>query len=187
MSESVQLLLLRCPECSSNLAGEKEGVFLYCAGCGAGFRLEDSKLNKIPVYFARVAKEPERFLPFWAFDATLEVRDMESKRSIKSMISNRGGMAAKFQEKGGLRMYVSAFEGDMDAQRPQALHLTMEQPELEYIKHLPKVEGFTVALEDAEKVADFLFMTSEIEQPDMMRTMDYKLSLSNPIVVIIGF
>ena len=71
MSESVKLTLLRCPECQSNLAGEKEGVFLYCGGCGAGFWLDEEKLRKVPVYFANFEQKPTAYFPFWAFDATL--------------------------------------------------------------------------------------------------------------------
>ena len=187
MSELVRLMLLRCPECNSNLAGEKEGVFLYCGGCGAGFRLEDGKLVKIPVYFAKAAKNPQSFLPFWAFDATLELHDVEAKKGLKSVFSDRGGLVRLFKERGSVRLYVSAFQGDLEAERPRALQLTLDQPELEYVNHPPRAEGFTVALEDAEKVADFLFLTSEIEQPDMMRKLDYKLTLNNPIVIFIGF
>lgn len=187
MSDSVTLMLLRCTECQSNLSGEKEGVFLYCGGCGAGFRLEDGKLLKIPVYFAKAAQNPQSYVPFWAFDATLELHNVEAKKGIKSMLSDRGGLVRLFQERGTVRMYVSASQGDLEAQRPRALQLTLDQPELEYVNHQPKVEGFTVALDDAEKVADFLFLTSEIEQPDMMRNLEYKLSLNNPMVVIIGF
>lgn len=186
MSESIQLLLLRCPECSSNLTGEKEGVFIYCGGCGAGFRLVENKLQKVPVYFARITENPQSFFPFWAFDATLEIRNMDVNRGLKAMFKREGGLGSVFQQRGTLRFYVSAFQGDLDAIKPRALQLTLEQTELEYIDHQPRVDGFTVALEDAEKVADYLFMTSEIEQPDMMRKMDYTLQLTNPIVVVIG-
>lgn len=186
MSESVQLVLLRCPECSSNLAGGKEGVFLYCGGCGAGYRFIENKLQKVPVYFARTNENPGAFLPFWAFDATLEVRTLDANRGLKAIFKREGGLGSVFQERGTLRFYVSAFQGDLDAIKPRALQLTINQPELEYIDHQQRVDGFTVALEDAEKVADFLFMTSEIEQPDMMRKMDYSLQLTNPIVVVIG-
>lgn len=187
MSESIQLKLLRCPECSSNLTGEKEGVFLYCPGCGGGFRLHEQELGKVPVYFAKKVQEPTSYLPFWAFDATLNLVDTESKRSLKSVLGTRAGLVRLFQERGGVRFYVPAFAGDLEAAKPAGLQLTEDQPDLEFVEKQPKIEGFTVSLEDAEKLADFLFLTSEIEQPDMMRKLEYTLTLSNPMVVVIGF
>ncbi len=186
MSSEVRLFLLRCPECSSNLSGEKEGVFLYCGGCGAGFRLDADQLIKVPVYFARLNPNSQSFQPFWAFDATLEVRNMDANRGISSFFKDRRGLVQLFKERGTVRMYVPASAGELTADQPRALRLTMDQPELEYIGHMPQISGFTVGLEDAEKVADFLLLTSEIQQPDMMRKLDYSLHLNNPMIVVIG-
>jgi hypothetical protein len=188
MSDGVKLSLLRCPECSGNLSGEKEGVFLYCGGgCGAGFQLDEkNELEKIPVYFARAVKNTQVYFPFWAFDATLEVQDRDTKASIKSLLGSSGGLIKLFKEKGTIRMYVSAYQGDLESPRPRALQLTYDQPELEFVER-GKIDGLIVSQKDARKVADYLFLTSEIEQSDMMRDLKYTLTLTNPIVILIGF
>jgi hypothetical protein len=76
---------------------------------------------------------------------------------------------------------------DLDQERPRALELTLNQPELEFIHPLPNVEGVEMNQQDARKVADYLFLLSEMEQRDTLRSLKYDLELRNAALILVGF
>lgn len=188
MSSGIQLIPLRCPGCSSDLSGERKGRFLFCGNCHSGFELDDrEELNKVAVYFARTHRDANSFLPFWAYDSRLELQDREAKGGVTSFFSSPKGLTRVFEERGAIRFYASAFTADLDQERPRALDLTLQQPELEFISPLAKVEGIEFNEQDARKVADYLFLMSEIEQRDMLRNLKYRLVLENACIIVVGF
>lgn len=141
----------------------------------------------MPVYFGRTHPDANLFLPFWAFDARLELLDREAKRGVTSFFSSPKGLTLVFEERGTIRFYSSAFTADLDQERPRALELTLQQPDLEFISPLSKAEGIEINQQDARKVADYLFLTSEIEQRDMLRDLKYRLHLENACVILVAF
>lgn len=184
MTTSIRLVSLRCGKCEQPLNGDRNSLFLYCPACGSGFEIiEHQELQPTPVYFARKNQATGEFLPFWAFDATLELGKRDAKGGF---FSSPKGLIRMFEERRALRFYVGAFQKDLEAKDPVGLELTYEQPELEYLhpqKALPVVD---LSQEDARKVADYLLITSEIEQKDTLRTLQYKLNLQNPMLVAVA-
>jgi hypothetical protein len=185
MSTNIQLVSLRCAKCSQPLAGDPQSLFWYCAACGSGFEIvRHQELVPIPVYFARKGQTNSEFYPFWAFDATLQLGKREGKGGF---FSSPKGLIHLFEERQALRFYIAAFQKDLDAKEPLGLQLTQEQPELEFLhsqKSLPRVD---LSQEDARKIADYLLITSEIEQKDTLRTLQYQLTLQNPMLIAICF
>ena len=185
MSTDIQLVSLRCTKCSQPLAGEPRSLFWYCGACGSGFEIVRHQAFALtPVYFARKSKTTNaEFHPFWAFDATLQLGKREGKGGF---FSSPKGLIHLFEQRPALRFYVAAFQKDLDSKDPLGLQLTQEQPELEYLhpqKTLPPVD---LSQEDARKIADYLLITSEIEQKDTLRTLEYRLTLQNPMLIAIA-
>src|SRR3990172_2031588 len=119
MSKGVQLIVLRCPTCNSDLTGEKEGVFLYCPGCGAGFEITpEDQLSPIKVYFARSHTQAVTFLPFWAFDARMQLKQREAKTQL---FGSSKGLIRLFEERETIRFYVPAYLQDLETGKPRAL------------------------------------------------------------------
>jgi hypothetical protein len=184
MASNIQLVSLRCEKCSQPLSGNAKSLFLYCPECGAGYEIvNQQQLQSTPVYFAREKKNNVDFLPFWAFDATLQLGKREGKGGF---FSSPKGLIHLFEERQTLRFYIPAFTRDLNEKDPAALRLTYEQPELEFLhpqKSLPFVE---ISQEDARKVADYLLISSEIEQKDTLRSLQYQLNLQNPMLIAIA-
>jgi hypothetical protein len=187
MNSGLELVRLRCQKCSADLSGRDGEIFLYCSSCGSGYELDDQEqLQPTTVYFARAQATPQSFLPFWIFDARLELQEREAKSGITSLFGNSKGLIRVFEERKTIRFYVAGFASDLEEKKSMSLQFTYDQPELEFIKPLEKVERLELHQNDARKIADVLFLTSEIEQRDMLRSLRYKLELENPSVIVIG-
>jgi hypothetical protein len=170
------------------MSGETKGRFLFCSNCTSGFELDDKEeMSKVPVYFGRTRPDAGQYLPFWAFDARLEIQNREARSGVTSFFNSPKGIARLFEERGAIRFYASAFMADLDQERPRALELTLNQPELEFIHPLPNVEGVEMNQQDARKVADYLFLLSEMEQRDTLRSLKYDLELRNAALILVGF
>jgi len=184
MSTNIQLVSLRCSKCSQPLSADKNGIFLYCAVCGEGFEIvRHQEVVPLPVYFARRGNSNQEFAAFWAFDATLELTKRDAKGGF---FSSPKGLVQLFEKRHGLRFYVPAINKDLDSKEPVALQLTYEQPELEYLHPQKKFPAVEITQEDAKKIADYLLITSEIEQKDTLRTLEYRLVLQNPMLIAIA-
>jgi hypothetical protein len=183
----IRMVVLSCPACSSSLSGWSDSTFFYCANCGGGFELNaGQQLDPVKVYFARYRNGNSTFLPFWAFDATLQVQEREAKRGLGALLTSNTGLIKLFHKNGALRFYIPA-SGEPDDHDARGLQLTLEQPEPEFFQRMQEIPPVRLSTADARKVADYMFLTSEISQRDTLRSLRYELTLTNPILIVIGF
>ena len=91
-----------------------------------------------------------------------------------------------FEKNQTIRFYVAAFKKDLGSKNPIGLNLTYEQPELEYLHPQEKFPSVEISEEDAKKIADYQLISSEIEQKDTLRTLEYQLTLQNPMLIAIA-
>lgn len=184
MNTGIQLVSLRCSKCSRPLSGDKKSLFLYCPACGAGFEIvRHQELVLTPVYFARKNKADSAFLPFWTFDSTLQLAERKAKGGF---FSSPQGLVQMFEKRQAIRFYIAAFQKDLGSKNPVGLKLTYEQPELEYLHPQEKLPPVEISQEDAKKIVDYLLISSEIEQKDTLRSLEYQLSLQNPMLIAIA-
>jgi hypothetical protein len=164
---------------------EDNAVFVYCGSCGSGYEMNrQEEWHQIPVYFAQAGETTDgTFLPFWAFDARL---NLISRDANKKLFGNPKGLIGTFEQRGAIRFYAPAFPEDLDAKRPRALDLTCEQPNLKFIQRQPRLPAVLLSQEDARKIADYLFVASEAEQSDMLRNLRYDLILENPCIIAVA-
>jgi hypothetical protein len=187
-ASGIQLAPLVCLSCNGALSGEQFAVFLYCEGCGSGFEIKDENLKPVRLFFGERSPYSQVFLPFWVFEAQLTIKERESRKSLMQRIKDQPkGLSALFAERGTIRFYAPAFEGDVELDKPRALQLTYDQPNFQPISKKPQLPNVVFGEEDARKLAEFLFLKSEIEQPDTVRKIDYQLSLQNPYLLVAGF
>jgi hypothetical protein len=177
----LRLVPLRCAKCSGALTASGAAAVLLCGACGAGFEVhEDGTLAPIAVSFARYAPASEQFHPFWTFEARLRLRARESNRARSD------GLASRFQERGSLRFYCAAFASDIENKGKWSLHLTSEQPALQPISPQKDVAPIAFSQAEARLLASDLFVTSELQLPDMVRVLDFDLELKDPRLVVIA-
>jgi len=66
------------------------------------------------------------------------------------------------------------------------LGFTQNQPDYESVKK-DKLRGCIYSSKDAEKIAEFIFLSLEAEKADMIRNISYDLGLSSPKIVGMPF
>ena len=184
MKSEIRLLSLKCAKCAQPLPAELNTLVLYCSGCGSAYEIGQDQPSPVPVYFARYNKESSTYRCFWAFNATLNNAKREAKGGF---FKNPKGLMYLFEQRQGLRFYVSGERIDIGSEDPADLDLTMEQPNLEFLpfeKALPPVE---ISQEDARNIADYLLITSEAKQGDTLRDLQYELMLKDPMLIAITF
>src|SRR5438093_10150013 len=182
MTAGIQLVTLRCPQCNSDFKIGNNTIFLYCASCGSGYEVMEDKLQQIPVYFALHGETQNSFQPFWAFESRIHITNRDSKGS-----GHPRGLLSLFEQRGVLRLYVPAFLEDLNSKTPKALELSYQQPELRFIQRQPELNGVTVSQKSAEKIADYLVIGSEVEQPDNLRNIEFQLTLEKACLIAISF
>jgi hypothetical protein len=183
MKSEIRLLSLKCTKCAQPLDAEMNTIVLYCSGCGSGLEIGLEQPSPVPVYFARHTKNAMTFRCFWAFNATL----MNAKREAKGgFFKNPKGLMHLFEERKGLRFYVSTERSDLSAQDPVALQLTRAQPELEFLPYQKALPPVQMSQKDARDLADYLLITSEAKQGDTLRSLSYELELKDPMLIAIA-
>jgi hypothetical protein len=191
-ASGLRLVALKCSKCGSLLKAEPNDHVYYCNNCGTGFELinEKDELVVVNIDFALPAKKLEAelvYLPFWVFYTNIQIGSRDSSQTMGSaagFIKNifSGGEGNKPVRK----LYVPAFNTPITNIRALGMEFTRNQPELEKIKK-DKLTGCRFSSRDAEKLADFIFLSMEAEKPDMLKNITYSLGLSSPKVIGIPF
>jgi hypothetical protein len=184
MKSDIQLISLKCLKCGQPLPAATNTLVLYCAGCGSAFEVSQRQQpSAVQVYFARYSKNASQFQCFWAFNATLGIAKREAKGGF---FKAPKGLMRLFEERQGLRFYVSADLKDLASKDPLGLQLTRDQPQLEFLHYQSILPNVEISQEDAKKIADYLLVTSEAGQSDTLRSLEYQLQLTDPMLIAIA-
>ena len=183
----LRLIPLKCKKCGSLLNADTRDVVYYCGNCDSGFELINEKDELVPVNidFAIPNKNMDTekiYLPFWVFDADIKINSRDAAGSITGFIMNIFGA----KNKHGGKFYVPAFETSLENIRKLGLEFTKSQPEFNIIKK-GKLNGCSCSSKDAEKIADFIFLSIEAGKSDMLKNITYSLGLSSPKVIAVPF
>ncbi len=187
----LRLVALKCEKCGSLLDADQNDVVYYCNNCDTGYELINEKDELVPaeVDFALPADVMDAeiiYYPFWVFDADVEISSRDA--------SGTGILGDIFKKKGGgedvtkpvEKFYVPAFDTSMENIKRLGLGFTQNQPDYETVKK-DKITGCIYSSKDAEKIAEFIFLSLEAEKPDMISNISYDLGLSSPKIVGMPF
>lgn len=183
----LRLVALKCKKCGSLLNADARDVVFYCGNCDSGFELINEKDELVPVDidFAIPNKKMNSkvvYYPFWVFDANVKIDSRDAAGTITGFLTNIFG---KEDKKVG-KFYVPAFETQLENIRKLGLEFTKSQPEFDVIKK-GILKGCSYSSKDAEKIADFIFLSIEAGKSDMLRNITYSLGLSSPKVIAVPF
>ncbi len=191
-ASGLRLVALKCNKCGSLLRAEPNDLVYYCNNCGTGFELinEKDELVVVNIDFALPIKKQDAeilYLPFWVFETDIRINSRDSSATpgsaagfIKNIFSGGDG------RKPVTKFYVPAFDTPITNIRKLGIEFTKNQPELESIKK-DKLTGCRFSSRDAQKFADFIFLSIEAEKPDMLKNITYSLGLSSPRAIGIPF
>jgi hypothetical protein len=191
-TSGLRLVALKCEKCGSLLNADPGDVVYYCNNCDTGYEIisETDEIVEVAVDFALSGNPMDAevvYLPFWVFDADIDISSRDAGGTLGSMarfIKTKVG--AGDQEKPVEKFYVPAFETSMENIKKLGLEFTRQQPDFDLIKK-DRITGCVYSSQDAEKIADFIFLSSEAEKPDMMKHISYTLNLTSPHVVAFPF
>lgn len=188
----LRLVALKCEKCGSLLDADQNDVVYYCNNCDTGYELinEMDELAPAEVDFALPANVLDAeviYYPFWVFDTDIKI----SSRDASGTSSVSGELFKKKQNDGDVtnsvkKFYVPAFDTSLENIKQLGLGFTRQQPDYETVKK-DKIRGCIYSSKDAEKIAEFIFLSLEAEKPDMIRSISYDLGLSSPKIVGMPF
>lgn len=73
-----KLVPLQCTRCSERISSGRSDMVYFCDNCGAGLEFNGESLVSVDVRYAKPIcerdREPELFLPFWAFRLDISVK-----------------------------------------------------------------------------------------------------------------
>lgn len=178
MSTSVELVLLKCPQCSTPIPAEEDEVAWVCAICGLGLQLTDDGLRPLAVnWSARRAGRPE-WLPFWILTGTAAFGIRESY----------GGQAKQNPLwTGPRRFYVPAYTADLTEIETLGSELTRNQLPLEPGPPAGLLQHCTLLPEDARRAAEFIVATIEADRKDKVRNMSFTLNVGGAELWMLPF
>ncbi|MCE1248283.1 MAG: hypothetical protein LWY06_16705 [Firmicutes bacterium] len=192
-TRSIKLVQLRCPQCGLTPWTFGPDIIYYCADCNKGYELRGETLRDVEVEFRQnpgKVQGAKGNLPFWVFEARLNLMLRETTSAMSSMLSEFTNMliskSGSFSRKTDTIFYVPAFDLPMSDLASLGRRLTVHQPLLE--EHSPgEFEKVVLHSDDAVKVADYIFLSTEIEKPDTVVRLKYTLDLKHPRLFIINF
>ncbi|MBW6517909.1 MAG: hypothetical protein K0A89_05350 [ANME-2 cluster archaeon] len=188
----LRLVALKCEKCGSLLDADQHDVVYYCNNCDTGYEIINEKDELVPIEVEFAIPENKRgseifYYPFWVFDSDIEITSREASGTAGSLgkfIKKNLGMEG--EAKPVEKFFVPAFDTSMENVKMLGLEFTQKQPDYDTIKK-DKLRGCIYSREDAEKIADFIFLSMEAERADMLKHISYSLGLSSPKIVGIPF
>ena len=189
-ASGLRLVALKCKKCGSLLDADPKDVVYYCSNCGTGYEIinEKDELVALDINFALPKKALDAeivYFPFWVFNADININERNASGTLGSVVDFIKGKITG-GPKSIEKFYVPAFETSMENIKKLGLEFTRNQPDFDTLKK-DKLKGCTYSSRDAEKIADFIFLSMEAEKPDMLKNISYTLGLSSPKVIGMPF
>ncbi len=169
MSGSVELILLKCPQCSTPVPAEEDEIAWTCANCGQGWQLNDTGLAPLTVRWmpAPAQARPESWRPVWIFAAqvTFTQRENWQRAADPDQLWQRP-----------VRFYVPAYTCPLDHLEKLGADLTRQQAFLPTGPALGPLKGVTLLPADAIAAAEFIVLTIEAERKDKIKSINFTLN-----------
>jgi len=168
MSGSVELVLLKCPQCSTPLPAEEDEIAWVCATCGRGWQLTDTGLSPLTVYWmaAPLNAKPESWRAMWIFNGQVRFQQRENWQRAADP-------DALWQRP--VRFYVPAYACPLEHLEKLGAELTRKQVILPVGPALGALKGVTLLPADASAAAEFIVLTVEAERKDKIKAINFTL------------
>ena len=178
MSTSVELVLLKCPQCSTPVPAEEDEVAWVCQTCGLGLQLTAGGLAPLSVRWSARRVPKAQWLPFWVLTGTARFTVRESY----------GGQAKQNPLwEAPRRFYVPAYPAGLHEIEVLGSELTRAQVPLEPGPPAGPLQHCTLLPEDARGAAEFIVMTIEADRKDTVRNMSFTLDVGGAELWLLAF
>ena len=178
MSTSVELVLLKCPQCSTPVPAEEDEVAWVCQTCGLGLQLAPDGLAPLAVHWSARRVGTPQWLPFWVLTG-------KANFSIRESYGGKAKQNPLWAEP--RRFYVPAFTANLQEIETLGSELTRNQLPLEPGPPAGLVQHCTLLPEDARRAAEFIVATIEADRSDKVRNMSFTLKLGAAELWMLAF
>jgi hypothetical protein len=183
VSRGFELVPLDCPACGAPLAAEATDVVFYCTACHSGFRYEPAAPRDLaPVEVAFVAsphRAAEGYAPFWLLPAKIEILGRDATGGLLSGLLGFFSGESAGGAPGEGTFAVPAFALPIADAVVLTLRYTQELPRLDTLLG-ERLTGGICDVGDAEKLAEYALVASEVRKQDTLRNLEYRLSFAAP-------
>lgn len=182
MPASVDLVLLKCLQCSTPVPAQAEEVAWVCAQCGQGLLATHTGLAPLTVKWA--AARPLRELtwhPFWV----MRGRAIFSRRQIFGFGGDTSQPDPMWQTE--QNFYVPAFPLPLESLQTLGAALTRQQTRLKAGPPAGPLQNCTLLPQDAHAAAEFIVLTIEADRRDKLRAVEFQLELREGELWVLPF
>lgn len=196
MSEEVErmefeLVALDCPSCGAPIAAEGEDVVYYCTACRNGYRFDPGKrdLEEVEVAFVSLPQtSADVYKPFWLLAARVTIEErLASGAALAGLMSffvgERSGSSAPVGEG---TFAIPAFPAPLASVTELTRRYTEALPELgERLGE--RLLGGCYDEGDARKLAHFALIASEVDRPDKLQNLRYRIEFGESRLLGVPF
>lgn len=189
-SGGFSLVPLECESCGASISAEGQDVVYYCSACRNGYRYDPhvGGLASVEVDFlSRPDVEVDLYKPFWLLPAKIEIAHRDAKSATFSGIldfffgSDRDGEGS-----GSGRFAVPAFQVAIGRAIDLCRRYSAEMPRTR-TKLGERLVGGIYDVTDAQKMARYAVMASEVDKPDLLRDLRIEIEFGQPGLIGVPF
>ncbi|MDH3743622.1 MAG: hypothetical protein OES47_00805 [Acidobacteriota bacterium] len=179
---SFELVPLDCPTCGAAVEASGVDVVFYCTACrnGYSFDIENNALEPVDVAFVAASHiAAHDYRPFWLLSAEVEIRRRGGGRGgdisgiLGALLGSRSSDRRAMGAVDGT-FAIPAFHSSLDSTIELVHRYTRALPELgERLGE--RLLGGCYGVDDAEKLAHFAVIASEVDKPDVLKQLDYRI------------
>jgi len=195
-SESLfELVPLDCPTCGAALHAEGADVVYYCTACRNGYSFDDDERSVHPVEVGFIAAPNvavAKHLPFWILPARIEISVRRAKGAGFSGLLRVFATDSRPRGPGAGEgtFAVPAFHCSLDAltRLTRAYSERASDPAQGWGELIgERLVGGRYGIDDARKLAHYSLIAGEVDQPDTLRQLRYRIDFDKPRLLGVPF
>lgn len=184
------LIPLDCPTCGAGIQARGEDVVYYCTACRNGYLLDETdwSLRRIDTSFVAAAHlQADEYKPFWLLPARVDIIDRQARGGgFTGILRTFLGQDRVLEDAGEGVFAVPAFRAPLEAVTRLVRRYTEALPELKE-KLGERLLGGCYGRQDAEKLAHYALIATEVEKPDKLLELKYEIEFGEPRLLGVPF
>ncbi len=179
MDRPVELVPLVCIKCSTAIPAGVDEVAWACAQCGQGMYLDEALgLEALDIHFSAEIPQKGTGKPYWVADGQVTM-----ERETYDYAGKYGEAAEQFWGQ-SRRFFVPAYQAPLESLLKDAKGMLLNPPDLKPGPATP-FEAVTLYRDDVLAAAEFIVIAIEAGREDKIKSIDFELELSKPVLWIL--
>ena len=179
MDRPVELVPLVCIQCSTAIPAGVEEVAWVCAQCGQGMFLDEAHgLEALDIHYSADIPQNSTGKPYWVAGGQVTM-----ERTTYDYGGKHGEAAQQFWGQ-SQQFFVPAFQAPLESLLEISKAMLLDPPRLSSGPATP-FEAVTLYRDDVFAAAEFIVIAIEAERKDKLKSIDFELKLSKPVLWIL--